>query len=35
MWKIPMYAMFLVHPEKKWVRTDRTERMPDPAKSAA
>ena len=34
-WKIPMYAMFLVRPEKKWVRTDRSPRMPDPAKTAA
>ncbi|HYO08954.1 MAG TPA: glycosyltransferase family 2 protein [Tepidisphaeraceae bacterium] len=23
-WKLPMYAMFLFRPEKKWVRTERT-----------
>ena len=41
-WKIPMYCMFLVRPEKRWVRTARTpeaaatDRIPTaPAKSPA
>ena len=34
-WKLPMYAMFLIRPEKKWVRTQRTPRLRDPAKTAA
>jgi cellulose synthase/poly-beta-1,6-N-acetylglucosamine synthase-like glycosyltransferase len=35
-WKLPMYAMFLIRPEKKWVRTAREENtIADPAKSPA
>jgi len=41
-WKLPMYCMFLIRPEKRWVRTARTpepsapNRMPtSPAKSPA
>jgi cellulose synthase/poly-beta-1,6-N-acetylglucosamine synthase-like glycosyltransferase len=39
-WKVPMYCMFFVRPEKKWVRTARTPTPtppigPEPAKSAA
>jgi cellulose synthase/poly-beta-1,6-N-acetylglucosamine synthase-like glycosyltransferase len=35
-WKLPMYVMYFIHPEKKWVRTSRDEpHLPDPAKSPA
>ncbi|MEO6435317.1 MAG: glycosyltransferase family 2 protein, partial [Tepidisphaeraceae bacterium] len=36
-WKLPMYAMFLVRPERKWVRTARepASGLPDPAKTPA
>ena len=39
-WKIPMYAMFFIRPEKRWVRTARTPTQPPttisgPAKSPA
>jgi cellulose synthase/poly-beta-1,6-N-acetylglucosamine synthase-like glycosyltransferase len=38
-WKLPMYCMFLVRPEKRWVRTARTPEPPAanrmPAKSPA
>lgn len=36
-WKLPMYAMYLFRPQKKWVRTARepASRLPDPAKTPA
>jgi hypothetical protein len=36
-WKLPMYAMYLFRPERKWVRTARepAAHLPDPAKTPA
>ena len=34
-WKLPMYAMFFIRPEKKWVRTARTPALAEPTESTA
>jgi cellulose synthase/poly-beta-1,6-N-acetylglucosamine synthase-like glycosyltransferase len=32
-WKLPMYCMFFIRPEKRWVRTARTPESPSPSSS--